>query len=397
MYRHAWALPCTYGEEGVSLFEQWKAVAALAHASGQKWAKGPAKGFTLVGGDIPGIQDFVYTITSKGAAKGLRGRSFFVQLLGDAVVRRILADLGLCSCNVVYNAGGNFTVLGPAGGEDALREWQGDVNWTLLDEFEGDLYLALAWESLPQSAVGTSEFATVCKRLGTKVAAAKSRCFAEVVERDGWAALFQPQGRGGLDYCRVCQREPRPGEKLVEETTETGETVMKCERCRSFEALARDIAYKKLWMVITEADAAARKGGGWQGTLARLTGSAYRFVNDPSQVNRLETVYVLNSTDLAEVSVHGFRFVANVTPRIEEADRRWVQENHPDVEVPPGERIKDFALMALQSQGIPRVGVLRMDVDNLGTIFGQYLRGSMVQVSTLSAGPFLRRLPEPHL
>lgn len=382
-YKYAWAVPCTYGEKGVSLYEELKALAALMHAS--DGAEKPDGSFLLVGGDIPGIQDFVYTITSKGAAKGLRGRSFFMQLLGDAAVRRILADMGLCSCNVVYNAGGNFTVLGPASSEDALRKWQRDFNRILLDEFEGDLYLALAWERLPQSAVGTSEFAKVREGLGAKVAAAKSRRFAEVVEMNGWAKLFQPKGRGGLDYCQICQREPRPGEKLVEETTEAGETVRKCEQCCSFEALARDIAYDKLWMVITEADAATQEEGGWQGTLARLTGFAYRFVNEPSQVSGLGTVCVLNSTDLGEASVHGFRFVANVTPRIEEADRRWVQEHYPDMEVPPGERIKDFALMALQSQGIPRVGVLRMDVDNLGAIFGQYLRGSMVQVSTLSA------------
>jgi len=41
--------------------------------------------------------------------------------------------------------------------------------------------------------------------------------------------------------------------------------------------------------------------------------------------------------------------------------------------------------MALQSEGITRVGVLRMDVDNLGAVFGQYLRGSMAQTSALSA------------
>ena len=382
-YKYAWAVPCTYGEKGVSLYEELKALAALMHAS--DGAEKPDGSFLLVGGDIPGIQDFVYTITSKGAAKGLRGRSFFIQLLGDAVVRRILANLELCLANVVYNAGGNFTVMGPASSEDALRKWQRDFNRILLDEFEGDLYLALAWERLPQSAVGTSEFAKVREGLGAKVAAAKSRRFAEVVEINGWAKLFQPKGRGGLDYCQICQREPRPGEKLVEETTEAGEAVRKCEQCCSFEALARDIAYDKLWMVITEADAAMQEEGGWQGTLARLTGFAYRFVNEPSQVSGLGTVCVLNSTDQGEASVHGFRFVANVTPRIEEADRRWVQEHHPDMEVPPGERIKDFALMALQSQGIPRVGVLRMDVDNLGAIFGQYLRGSMAQVSTLSA------------
>jgi CRISPR/Cas system-associated protein Cas10 (large subunit of type III CRISPR-Cas system) len=70
-YKWTWAVPCAYGEPGVSLFEQWKAVAALVFAFGG--AAEPDGEFTLVGGDIPGIQSFVYTITSKGAAKGLQG------------------------------------------------------------------------------------------------------------------------------------------------------------------------------------------------------------------------------------------------------------------------------------------------------------------------------------
>jgi len=382
-HKYAWSVPCTYGEEGVSLYEEFKALAALMHAS--DGARKPSGKFLLVGGDIPGIQAFVYTITSKGAAKGLRGRSFFLQLLGDAVVRRLVTDLGLCPANVIYAAGGNFILLVPAGSEAALEEWQKNFNRALLDEFDGDLYLALAWEELPQSAVGTSKFADVREGLGTKVAVAKSRRFAKVVERDGWAALFWPQGRGGLSYCQVCQREPRPGEKLIEETTEAGETVSKCEQCRGFEALARDIAHDRLWMIVAEADPTKQKEEGWRGTLARLTGFAYRFEHDPSQVNKSGRICALNNTDLAETSAHGFRFVANVTPRIEEADREWVREHHPDLEVPPGERIKDFALIALQSQGISRVGVLRMDMDNLGAIFGQYLRGSMAQMSALSA------------
>jgi len=389
--KYAWSVPCTYSEAGVSLYEEFKALAALMHAS--NGAERSDEKFLLVGGDIPGIQVFVYTITSKGAAKGLRGRSFFLQLLGDAVVRALRRELGLLpETNVIYAAGGNFMLLARAGSESALEKWQVKFNRALLDEFEGDLYLALAWEELPQSAVGTSGFADVREQLGAKVAAAKGRRFAEVVEaeetiekRRGWATLFEPQGQGGLEYCQVCQREPRPGESLVEETTEVGETVRKCEQCLSLEALARDIAYDHLWMIVTEANAEAREEAGWKGTLARLTGFAYDFVHDPPHENTLGRVYALNTTDLKGTDAHGSRFVANVTPRIEEADREWVSEHHPDLEVPPGERIKDFALMALQSQGIPRVGVLRMDVDNLGAIFDQYLRGSMVQMSALSA------------
>ncbi|MBN1815277.1 MAG: type III-A CRISPR-associated protein Cas10/Csm1 [Anaerolineae bacterium] len=381
-HKYAWAAPCTYGEAGVSLYEEFKALAALVHASGG--AEQPADSFLLVGGDIPGIQGFVYTITSKGAAKGLRGRSFFLQLLGDAVVRRLVENLRLCQANVIYSAGGNFTLLAPAGSETALAEWRTEFNQALLKEFEGDLYLALAWETLPPAAVGTSEFVAVRERLGASIAAAKSRRFTELVAQDdGWTTLFEPQGKGGLDHCQVCQREPQPEEALISEPTEAGEPVKKCAQCLGFERLAYAIAHTPLWLTVAKADPAAQKED-WQSTLAELTGFDYRFQKESPQASGPATVYILNPANPDESRDCGFRFVANVTPRIEEKDRRWARENHPDLELPRGEPIKDFELMALQSEGIPRVGVLRMDVDNLGAIFGQYLRGSMAQVSALS-------------
>jgi len=380
--KYTWAVPCTYGEEGVSLYEEFKALAALVHAS--DGAERPAEKFLLVGGDIPGIQGFLYTLTSKGAARGLRGRSFFLQLLGDAVVRALRRKMGrLPETNVIYAAGGNFTLLAPADSDVVLSEWRESFNKALLEEFEGDLYLALAWEELSASAVRGPDFAEVRGRLGAKVATAKGRRFAEVVKEYEWEALFKPKGLGGKDYCQVCQREPRPGEKLNLETTEAGEEVRKCGLCRSFEALAGDIAYDPLWMMVAVADDAARQNPGWRGLLARLTGFAYRFEHDPPRIGDGETACILNHTDLE--SVHSFRFLANVTPRIGEADRRWAKEHPSDQVLPPGERIKDFGLMARQAEGIQRVGVLRMDVDNLGAIFGQYLRGSMAQTSALSA------------
>jgi len=381
--KYTWSVPCTYGEAGVSLYEEFKALAALVHAS--DGAERPADKFLLVGGDIPGIQGFLYTLTSKGAAKGLRGRSFFLQLLGDAVVRTLRREMGrLPETNVIYAAGGNFMLLAPAGSQAALEEWQVRFNQALLNQFEGDLYLALAWEELPQSAVRTSDFADVRDELGKKVAVAKSRRFAKVIGEDGWKGVFQPQGRGGEKYCQVCQREPHPGEKLASETTEAGEPVKKCAQCLGFEQLARDIAHHPLWMTVAKADPAAQKEG-WQSTLAGLTGFDYRFQKEPSQASGPAMIYILNPTDPKDSRGRGFHFVANVTPRIEETDRKWVHKNHPDLELGRGEPIKDFALMALQSKGISRVGVLRMDVDNLGLIFGQYLRGSMAQTSALSA------------
>ena len=53
----------------------------------------------LIGGDISGVQSFIYTLSAKGAAKTLRGRSFYLQLLNEAVLRYVPRELGLPSAS----------------------------------------------------------------------------------------------------------------------------------------------------------------------------------------------------------------------------------------------------------------------------------------------------------
>lgn len=115
MTRYGWYVPGTLQDEAVSVYEQFKAVSALAHV-----LEPDENDVLLVAGDLPGIQDVLYTITSAGVAKALRGRSFYLQLVNDAIVRALLRNLALPSSCVVYNAGGNFQLLVPINNEDEL-------------------------------------------------------------------------------------------------------------------------------------------------------------------------------------------------------------------------------------------------------------------------------------
>ena len=46
--------------------------------------------FLLVSGDFSGIQDFIYTVPSKGALKSLRGRSFYLEIFMENYIDEIL-------------------------------------------------------------------------------------------------------------------------------------------------------------------------------------------------------------------------------------------------------------------------------------------------------------------
>ncbi len=367
-HKYAWAVPCNYGERGVSLFEGWKGVAALVCATGAGWIEGPADKFTLIGGDIPGIQRFVYTITSKGAAKGLRGRSFFIQLLGDAVVRRVLAELHLGTANVVYNAGGNFMLLGPSEvTEEKIQGIGRAVNQVLLAHFSGDLALAIGSASVPREAIGgqaqdDGNWVTCEGRLKEAINRAKRRPFADLAAKD-WDLVFQPEGKGGDRYCAICRTELEEGQGRPlrdEEAMELGaEGELVCDDCHGFEALAQSLAQEDIRLIIGSGEPGTAS---WQRILNELTaigpepGLAYTLTSEAPPPSAL--VYALSPDQFSIHTTHGFRWLANTTPR------QPVPDHPRHKQIRPVNEMADVATSAFK-----RVGVLRMDVDNLGQVF----------------------------
>ncbi len=97
----------------------------------------------LVCGDFSGIQDFIYNIVSAGAARGLRGRSFYIQLLCDGVSEHLLRRLGLYPTSRIYSSGGKFYLLLPDCLESRLRNEVDKVNKALLAAFQGKVFLGL--------------------------------------------------------------------------------------------------------------------------------------------------------------------------------------------------------------------------------------------------------------
>ncbi|MEM2889787.1 MAG: type III-A CRISPR-associated protein Cas10/Csm1 [Candidatus Hadarchaeum sp.] len=354
----------------------------MVFATLEGWQNGPANEFTLIGGDIPGIQDFVYTITSKGAAKGLRGRSFFLQLLGEAVIERLLRELELCRANVIYAAGGNFMLVAPAlsastNGTTVAKILEGardQMEQTLLDEFEGDLALALAWMPISKQDIGGSAFAELSSRQVKELIAERKRArFASMAETR-WEALFAPQGKRGNRYCAVCQTSLAIGEG---KKLEGGDSLI-CPSCESFGELARTLGNARFLSVSMKK---AARGERWQEALYHVGGVWFSFDQGS------EVIYTLNDTDFLNQGAHGFRFLTNITPHVTEKDvKRWEDEHDPDEEQPKTSDVRTFGQMAADAKGMKGLGVLRMDVDNLGQVMVVGLKErTMAATSALSA------------
>ena len=380
MRKYASTLPNTYGEPGVSLFEQWKMIVALAQISGD--LDRPPVRLGLVGGDIPGIQRTINTITSKGAAKAMRGRSAFIQLLGHALVERLLDALDLGTANVVYDAGGNFVLL--TGWADDLpgrvQKVTHQVNEILLagagagrerfDGFHGDLAVALAAVELKPGTSANlpitqpvdvlradlppvklpdgrsvSRWQLAEKLVKDAVAAAKSRPFGDLAQGspEGWSKLFGPDPAETADFCAVCRRQ-RGKDERFESLESEGEGQI-CPECKGFNKLANDLGHGAARLTLSFRPPMAPQA--WQQALCAISGRWYA-IGRERQAGDL--VLALDPDDFPAPGVDGFRLFAHTTPMT-------------------GEQIKTNEELAKASEsGLIRLGVLRIDVDNLGDL-----------------------------
>ncbi|MBR5972697.1 MAG: type III-A CRISPR-associated protein Cas10/Csm1 [Paludibacteraceae bacterium] len=129
--KYTWCVPSnTTDMANVSLFDHLKTTAAFADSlyvyktehpedfsfdNNRLLLKEGVCPVILLGGDLSGIQKFIYNIASRKAAVSLKGRSFYLQLLIDSVIQRIISHPDICAtlAHVVYSSGGKFYMILP--------------------------------------------------------------------------------------------------------------------------------------------------------------------------------------------------------------------------------------------------------------------------------------------
>ncbi|OYT58595.1 type III-A CRISPR-associated protein Cas10/Csm1 [Thermoplasmatales archaeon ex4484_30] len=137
--------------------------------------------FSLIGGDISGIQRFIYSITSKGAAKGLKGRSFYLQLLGEAIAKYILNRVGLSIANLIYSAGGHFYIFAPQNVDiNGIRK---ELEEILMEIHNGELYVAVDKVDLSISDLIEKRIGEKWKELGNKLEERKKKKFSNILDK----------------------------------------------------------------------------------------------------------------------------------------------------------------------------------------------------------------------
>jgi CRISPR-associated protein Csm1 len=160
--KYAWCVPSsTIDLPDISLYDHSRTAAGIAaclydyhratdtrtdHAIRQR----ETEKFRLLAGDLSGIQRALFAFAparSKGVAKTLRARSFYLSMLGEAAIEFVLLRLKAHPTQVFMNAGGRFLVLLPNLPELAsqLEEIQLTADRWCRERFNGLLTLNLDW------------------------------------------------------------------------------------------------------------------------------------------------------------------------------------------------------------------------------------------------------------
>lgn len=201
----------------ISLYDHAKLKAAIAVCLSQM--SNEEKPFLLVGGDLSGIQEFIFDIVSKNAAKNLKGRSFYLHLLVDGIVQRFLQDTGLTQANIVFASGGKFYILAPNNESviSEIKKLEQEITIELFKTHKVGLSIIFDWIELSKDQLSGSQLGgEIWMKLQDKLRNKKRSRF-NVLVSENFDDLFVPKEAGG-----ETRRDAITNEEIDDEEAKNG-------------------------------------------------------------------------------------------------------------------------------------------------------------------------------
>lgn len=285
--------------------------------------------FLLYSMDISGIQKFIYTISSEGALRGLRARSFYLEIIMEHIVDELLSALSMSRSAVIYCGGGHCYFLLPntQAVKDVIQAQQEMVNTWFMEHFHTELYIACGYAECSASNlknVPEGSYSDLFMTVSRKISQQKSHRYSakEIL----W---LNRQKHKGDRECVVCKRVEQLNEKD------------RCSICAGLEALSADILYQDYFAVLLEKTEKSLP----------LPNGRYLVAGNKKQL----LSWMDKDTYVRSYTKNELCTGKHVTTKL------WVGNY-----TIPNAAFEDFSKMA---EGIHRIAVLRGDVDNLGTAF----------------------------
>jgi CRISPR-associated protein Csm1 len=409
--KYIWYFPAsTMDYPNSSLFEHSKLTGAFAHCladyfnenqSAYKYTKGGRielqdgkYPMLMVCGDISGIQNFIYNISNKSAMKGLKGRSFYVQLLCETLCDELLEACRFSIINQIYSAGGKFYLLLPntESIKQILEEFKNKTQEKLWNEYQGVVSINMAWQEF------TYEKANDISKTNEKVLKVKIPELEELIEVGQlWNALadktslskkskynqlvlenfnnmFEPFGKGGkINVCSVT------GEEIIADNTEyleeddieqsnENENRIKVSKAVKSQIKIGGNLYNNKYLIKVK-----NQGG----NTFTVSNSSFILAEKPKHENIISSNLLVYSENIefleGKANGEGFRLYGGLPMASFNGRSAFLED-----------------LCILENEKIEikktKLGMLRMDVDNLGSLFQNgFEEPSFSKMSTLSS------------
>jgi len=336
----------------VPLFDHLKVTAACAAALYKYCEKskmspvGVEKPYSIIVGDISGIQNFIFDVHSpeasrKNAAKRLRGRSLEVQLIMDAAAKKFLERYDLPCCNLLWCTGGQFAILAPAYASDDYQKVAEEINLELWRKFGDILYIAIGAEKC--SLESEDDFMKALRAAQHQSDQNKHRRFFEVLKGPESPLLFSKSRKpsGAISRCPLCWMDFVEGQGSKPEDRI-------CSKCREQESLGRKLATAEYLFegIIPGRDADFNFAGE---SFHLLSGSVETLLEGAKgTLYKLNDAQFMNGPTMRGVG-RGYKFMAMTMPR---------QDSN----------VISFDILSQLSKGADKLGLAKGDVDNLGYI-----------------------------
>jgi len=310
----------------------------------------------LVCGDFSGIQKFIFNLTNKGAAKGLRGRSFYVQFFCRISADYILRHVGLTRAALLYNSGGKFYLLAPATLRLKLLEARAHINRWLLKAFEANVFLGIGMTPVNAKMFKQGEMASAWEAVAYALERDRLTRFKEDFNR----SFFNPEtGFNPTESCKVC------GSRQLTDNAD------RCDICDGLQNIG-------IWLKDTQAILTVWGDTDEKERIGMILNSR-EILSFPElgvhvfllSSDQLHSLYLLKHFDGECVLLNqlGDQSLDELTLPDCAVSTMYLGKWESLRNIRDDESEWDFEDYANHSTGIKRLGILRMDVDNLGMVF----------------------------
>lgn len=374
---------------GISLYDHCRTVAALASCYADSAAT-TEKPFLIVSADISGIQSFIYSENkvdegTRGASKRLRGKSFFVSLLTETFSSYLLRILNVSRCNLLINGGGHFILIAPNTyrNKELLQKAKNEIQLWFFRYFQGEINLIIEWLEADEDLY--KNYSIWHDRISEKLQEGKKRKGSGVLEKifaDGFNDYnLDPLG----NLTGEEKSELKASDYNLYERFMKGNDYV-------FEKLGRIIPYASHIVEIHHKNLNELKIKPYEDVLVKFSdwSIGWLLVKDEKNLTAFLTsnsginssfirVMKLNDTSglipeslkanpsLVHNISFGFKFIGNAAPKENDTDG----SNSGLLEF---EELAGLNMVDEQQLDYRLLQILRMDVDNLGTIFSLGLK-----------------------